>query len=149
MNSRTTRFLVFSAMALMLALVVEGRATDQEPPALSIRFDVGSDHPSLDHDGRLYLADQEWTPETQAGYVGGYRVWCGREHPTDGTPDEFLYWNQRHGWEEYRFSDIPNGDYLVTLSFSEIGLPAYTVFGVTIEGQTVPENFGTIITREA
>ncbi|MBE9506811.1 MAG: CotH kinase family protein, partial [Chloroflexi bacterium] len=122
--------------------MMRGEHTAQELATFSIRFDAGSDHSSLDQNGRLYLADQEWTPQTQAGYIGGYRVWnSNKAHPTDGTPNEFLYVNQRHNWEEYRFSNTPSGNYLVTLSFSEIGVPAYTVFDVTIEGQIVLESF--------
>ncbi|MDY7077665.1 MAG: CotH kinase family protein, partial [Chloroflexota bacterium] len=137
-----TRLLVLSAVGLMLVLVLRGDAVVKDSPTFSVYFDAGSDHPSTDHRGRLYLADQEWTSQTPSGYIGGYRVWSGREHPVDGTPDEFLHTNQRHGWEEYRFSNIPAGDYLVTLSFSEIGIPAYTVFDVAIEGRPVLENLG-------
>jgi hypothetical protein len=108
-----------------------------ESPPFSIRLDAGSDHSSHDHAGNLYTADQEWTPQTGAGHIGGYRVWSSQMHPVDGTSDRFLHENQQHGWEEYRFGNIPNGDYVVTLSFSEIGVPVYTVFDVAIEGKTV------------
>ena len=135
------QFLSLLAMGTLLTCVLRGQAPIPERLApFSIRFDVGSDHDSRDHRGRLYQTDQEWTPQTLVGYIGGYRMWNGK-HPTDGTLDEFLYVNQRHNWKEYRFSNIPNGDYLVTLSFSEIGIPAYTVFDVAIEGQIVLENF--------
>jgi spore coat protein CotH len=138
-----TRLLISFTLGLMaaLTLMVNNEIIAQEPPALPIRFDAGSDHPSTDHSGRLYLTDQEWTPQTQAGYIGGYRLWLGPEHPADGTPDEFLHRNQRHDWEEYRFSNVPNGTYVVTLHFSEIGAPIHTVFDVAIEGQIVLDSF--------
>jgi spore coat protein CotH len=136
------RFAVLLALELALIFLIRGEAAIQESPPLSMRLDAGSDHPSQDHSDRLYLADQEWSPETQAGHVGGYPVWSSsKAHPVDGTLDEFLHTNQRHGWEAYRFSNIRNGDYLVTLSFSEVGVPLYTVFDVAIEGQTVLDDF--------
>lgn len=141
MNTRITRFLLLLIAGLVLVLVLRGEIIVQKPSTLSIRLDVGSDHPSLDHNGRLYSTDQEWTPQVQAGYIGGYRMWLGPEHPADGTPDDFLHRNQRHGWEEYRFSSVPNGDYVVTLQFSEIGVPVHTVFDVAIEGQIVLDDF--------
>lgn len=137
-----TRLFISLTLGLLLALALKAHSgiIAQEPPELPIRFDAGGDHPSSDHNGRLYLADQEWTPQTEAGYIGGYRLWLGPEHPADGTPDEFLHRNQRHGWEEYRFSNVSNGDYLITLHFSEIGVPAHTVFDIAIEGQIVLNN---------
>ena len=135
------RKLVMLAVGLALAIIAGAGSVAQEPLTLPIRIDAGSDHSSLDGEGRLYLADQEWTPQARAGYIGGYRVWSSQMHPVDGTSDRLLHENQRHGWEEYRFSDVPNGDYVVTLSFSEIGIPIYTVFDVAIEGRTVLEDF--------
>ena len=101
---------------------------------------VGDDKAYTDQRGRVYLPDQEWTEETQAGYIGGYTVY-GR-FPVGGTPDRLMYENQRRDWQEYRFSGIPNGDYLVTLHFAEIAVldehgPSYTVFSVAIEDETV------------
>ena len=126
-----------SAAGLAVAIMTSCASPAPESPPLSIRLDAGSDHPSHDHAGNLYTADQEWTPQTGAGYIGGYRVWSSQMHPVDGTPDRFLHENQQHGWEEYRFGNLPNGDYVVTLSFSEIGVPVHTVFDVAIEGKTV------------
>jgi spore coat protein CotH len=144
-RSRAIKLALLAAIGLVVIISLRGEATVEqveEPPSVSIRIDVGSDHESLDHAGRLYVADQEWTPETQTGHIGGYRVWnSGKAHPTDGTADEFLHTNQRFNWEEYRFSDITNGDYLVSLAFSEIGVPYVTAFDVAIEGQTVLDDF--------
>jgi spore coat protein CotH len=136
-----TGILMVSAAELALLTMTRCASPASEFPPLSVRLDVGSDHPSHDHAGHVYSADQEWTSETRVGYIGGYRVWSGPEHPVDGTLDAVLHENQRHNWEEYRFSDIPDGDYLVTMSFSEIGVPSYTVFDVAIEGQAVLESF--------
>lgn len=132
-----SRPLALLVVGFALTLALTGESVSTEWLALPVRFDCGSDHPTQDHRGRIYLADQEWSPQAGAGYIGGYRVWSGKEHPVDGTPDPSLHTNQRHNWEEYRFSNIPDGDYLVTLTFSEIGTPAYTVFHVAIEGQIV------------
>ncbi|HDQ72712.1 MAG TPA: hypothetical protein ENN19_11555, partial [Chloroflexi bacterium] len=115
--------------------------TTSSETTFPILFDVGNDHPIQLPDGRLYQADQAWTPETPMGYIGGYRVWSSEIHPVDGTPDGVLHQNQRHEWEAYRFSDIPDGDYLVTLSFSEIGLPEYSIFDVSIEDRVVLSHF--------
>ena len=137
-----TKLHVLLTVGLLLACVArDGFAGRMTPTTLLVRFDVGSDHPSVDQNGHPYSTDQEWTPQTQAGYIGGHRVWSGKEHPVDGTPDGFLHTNQRHNWEEYRFSNVPNGKYLVTLSFSEIGVPSVTIFDVAIEDQTVLDDF--------
>ena len=136
---------LFAAIALGLVITfgvyLWGVSAAQDPPPLPVRFDAGSDHDSLDHSGRLFLPDQEWTEETQAGFIGGHSVYDGPEHPAHGTLDEFLHRNQRHNWEEYRFSSIPNDSYLVTLSFSEIGFPSHMVFDVTMEDRTVLDDF--------
>ena len=116
-------------------------AIAQSEPDFPIRFDAGSDHPTMASDNRLYMADQPWSPENPFGYVGGYRVWTSEMHPVDGTEDAVLHENQRHGWEAYRFGRLPRGDYLVTLSFSEIGVPTYDRFDVAIEGETVLHAF--------
>jgi len=131
-------------MGLALTLVIYREVPAQTPLPLPIRLNVGSNQPYTAQDGRVYLADQEWSPETQAGYIGGHQVY-GR-FPSGGTPDKLLYENQRRDWQEYRFSDIPNGDYLVTLHFSEMAVleehgPSYTIFDVAIEDQTVLDDF--------
>ncbi len=128
-------------LAVLFFLGSAGYLSASSELTFPIRFDVGNDHPIQLSDGRLYQADQAWTPETPMGYIGGYRVWSSEIHPVDGTPDSALHQNQRHEWEAYRFSEIPNGDYLVTLSFSEIGLPEYSIFDVSIEGRVVLSDF--------
>jgi spore coat protein CotH len=127
-------------MGLMLIAEIRSEVISQAPPTLSIRFNVGSDQPYTDREGHVYLPDQEWTPQTQAGYIGGYPVSAAL--PVGGTPDNALYERQRRDWQEYRFSDIPNGAYLVTLRFSQIAVlndhgPLYSVFDVAIENQTI------------
>ena len=134
-----TRALIASAIGVMLTFVVCGKITAQQPLPLPIRLNVGTDQPYTAQNGRVYLPDQEWAA-TRAGYIGGHQVY-GR-FPSGGTPDKLLYENQRRNWQEYRFSGIPDDDYLVTLHFSEMAVleehgPAYTIFDVAIEGQTV------------
>lgn len=133
--------IVSLTVGLTLALTICGETSAQTPLTLPIRLNVGSDQPYTAQDGRVYLPDQEWTPETQAGYIGGYQVYGGR-FPSGGTPDKILYENQRRNWQEYRFSGIPNGDYLVTMHFSEVAVleeygPTYTIFDIAIENRTV------------
>jgi spore coat protein CotH len=140
-DTRMKRPLVHLAVGLVLSLVICSQITAQGSPAFSIRFGAGGNNPYTDQNGHLYLPDQEWTPQTQAGYIGGRRMSYGFWQHIDGTPDEDLHKRQRLDWQEYRFSSVPNGDYLVTLSFSKIGTHPYTVFGVNIEGQAVLENF--------
>lgn len=136
--------LVRLAMALLFTLMVAGEAIAQEPPTFPIRLNAGTDQAYTDHRGIVYAPEQAWTPETGIGYIGGYPVY-GR-FASGGTPDKILYENQRRNWQEYRFSGIPNGDYLVTLRFSEIAVfddfgPCYTIFDVAIEDQTVLDDF--------
>jgi spore coat protein CotH len=135
---------LFLSLVMVLALGCDGSAA-HAPPAFPIRFNVGSDQPYTDQRGRVYLPDQEWTPQTQAGYIGGYSVSVA--FPViGGAPDDALHKKQRRGWQEYRFSDIPNGDYLIALHLSQIAVfddhgPLYTVFDVLIEDQTVLDDF--------
>lgn len=132
------------AMGLVLTLAICGGTIAQAPPTLPIRFNVGSDQPYTDQRNRVYLPDQEWTPRTQAGYIGGYQVSAAL--PVGGTPDSTLYERQRRDWREYRFSDIPNGDYLITLHFSQVAVlnnygSLYAIFDVIIENQTMLDDF--------
>ena len=134
------RPLIALAVGLLAALVVSSETPAQALPRLPIRLNVGSDEPYTDSNGNGYYPDQEWTPQTQAGYIGGHSV--SAAFTVGGTPDTALYEKQRRGWQEYRFSSIPNGDYLVTLHFCQIAVlddhgPLYTILNVAIEDQTV------------
>jgi spore coat protein CotH len=138
---------LFGALAIGLVLTFElcSGAIVHASPTFPIRFNVGGDQPYTDQGGRVYSPDQEWTPQTKAGYIGGYPV--SAAFPViGGTLDDTLHQKQRRGWQEYRFSDIPNGDYLIVLHFSQIAVfddhgPLYMVFDVMIEGQTVLDDF--------
>ena len=128
------------AVGLAVALVVSGEAPAQTPPTLPIRLNAGDDESYTDQQGNVYHGDQEWTSETRAGYIGGHSV--SAAFAIGGTFDETLYEEQRHGWQEYRFSSIPNGDYLVTLHFGQIAVlddrgPLFAILDVAIEDQTV------------
>jgi len=135
---------LFLSLMMMLALGCDG-AIVHASPVFPIRFNVGSDQSYTDERGRVYSPDQEWTPQTQAGYIGGHPV--SAAFPViGGALDDALHKQQRRAWQEYRFSDIPNGDYLIALHFSQIAVfddhgPLYTIFDVMIEGQTVLEDF--------
>lgn len=129
----------------VLVAIIGLAATDSRAdPTLPIRFNAGSEEAYVAYNGDLYLPDQPWTPDSPAGYVGGYQqlpaMWW---IPVGGTSDEMLYKPQRRDWGEYRISNIPNGDYLVTLRFSEqqVHGPGLSVFDVAIEGQTVLEDY--------
>lgn len=134
------RPLITLAVGLAVALVISGETPAQALPRLPIRLNAGSDEPYTDSNGNGYYPDQEWTPQTQAGYIGGHSV--SAAFTVGGTPDSTLYEKQRRGWQEYRFSSIPNGDYLVTLHFGQIAVlddrgPLFAILNVAIEDQTV------------
>ncbi len=131
------RLLVPLIVGLVLLLAIHSPITAQDAPTFPIRINAGGDQPYTDQNGHIYLPDQEWTPQTPVGYVGGRRMGYGFWQYIDATPEEELHKRQRLGWEAYRFGNIPNGDYLVTLSFSMIGPHPDPVFSVDIEGQTV------------
>ncbi|MCP4541279.1 MAG: hypothetical protein GY832_29455 [Chloroflexi bacterium] len=131
------RLLVSLTVGLVLLLAICNQTIAQDSPTFPIRINVGGDQPYTDPNNHVYLPDQEWTPQTQIGYVGGRRMAYGFWQHIDATPDEDLHKGQRLDWEAYRFGNIPNGDYLVTLSFSMIGAHPDPVFGVNIEGQAV------------
>ncbi len=143
------------AMGLVLIFTLYSRAIAQAPPTFPIRFNAGSDQLYTDQRGHVYSPDQEWTPQTRAGHVGGYPV--SAAFPViGGVPDGTLYQMQRRNWQEYRFSDIPNGDYVITLHFSQIAVvddrspsntkgseaaPLYAIFDVVVEDETALDDF--------
>ena len=94
----------------------------------------------------MFLADRAWSGNSAFGYVGGHKwvptEWWQGIGPVGGTADHGLYKTQRYGWQEYRVSRIPNGDYLLTLRFDEqeVHGPGFKIFDVAVEGQTVLGN---------
>jgi subtilisin family serine protease len=89
-----------------------------------------------DSTGAVWAADQAWTAGS-FGYVGAGGT---RTVPGDiaGTDDDDLYRDQRQNMVGYRFSELPEGTYLVDLRFAELTLrrSGDRVFSVSIEGST-------------
>jgi hypothetical protein len=76
-------------------------------------------------------------------FVGGSTF--STTHSITGTSDPTLYQTERWDWSPTLTYNIPvvNGTYTVTLHFAEIyfNAPGQRVFDVSIEGQTVLQNF--------
>ena len=115
------------------------------PPPLPLRLDCGSDSAYTAVYGTVYLADHAWIAGSY-GHIGGepYRPtewWDGND--VGATADAELYKTQHIGWEEYRISQIPDGDYLLTLRFEEQVLhgPGLSIFDLVVEGQQVLDDF--------
>jgi len=89
-----------------------------------------------DPDGRLWRADQAYTPGG-FGYVnfgGTYNT----THSIANTDADPLYQSERWGMASYRF-DVPNGLYRIELKLAEIYAWSadQRVFDIKIEGQTL------------
>jgi hypothetical protein len=91
-------------------------------------------------------AGQSWTA------ASGFNV--GNTYTTSnaiaGTPDQALYQTERFGKTFNYSTSLPNGNYNVTLKFSEIfwSAPGQRVFNVAINGIPVLTNFD-ILTQTA
>jgi spore coat protein CotH len=111
--------------------------------SLPIRINVGQSQAYLAQNGDEFLADQAWTFESGIGYVSGTALANGGESIVGGTLDRLLYKYTRLDWEEYRFSGIPNGDYVVTLHFNEqmVHGPALSLMDIRLEASLVLNDF--------
>jgi subtilisin family serine protease len=90
--------------------------------------------------GDFYAVDRAYTVGG-FGYVGPSSV-RATKHDIAGTDRDPLYADLRQGMTDYRFT-VPDGTYVVTLSFSELQLDkaGSRVFGVSLEGTQVLNNF--------
>lgn len=111
--------------------------------SLPIRINVGQSQAYLAQNGDEFLADQAWTFESGMGYVSETPSANAGTSIVSGTLDRLLYKYTRLDWEEYRFSGIPNGDYVVTLHFNEqiVHGPALSVMDIRIEASLVLNDF--------
>lgn len=116
-----------------------------EPTPLPLRIDCAGSEPYVTTDGTVYLADRALTASAPYGFLGGYEdlpVEWYDYYPVGNTNEPMLYKTQRLDWQEYRVHRIPNGDYLLTLSFAEQieHGPGFSVFDIVAEGQTLVED---------
>lgn len=90
--------------------------------------------------GALFLADQEYSSSSHAGYILGSKVTAQLPIGGAANPHAALHGSARVGWRCYAF-DVPNGRYLVRLHFAEIDLsvhgPSLRRFDVSVEGAPV------------
>jgi spore coat protein H len=130
-----------SGSSMWLPLLRSASALSQVP----LRLDAAGSAQYVAADGTVYEPDHPWTVGAPYGYLGGYEDlpldwWDGYE--LGHTKDQMLYKTQRLNWQEYRVSQIPNGDYLLTLHFAEqvVHGPGLSVFDLVVEGQTVADD---------
>ncbi len=131
--NRTGRFLL--TLALVLALLSPNTlATARSPSeaehaatraalvtprldaAYEVRVNAGSPTPYTDLDGKVWAADQPYTPSSW-GYVGGN--YYSTALAIEETLDDPLYQSQHTNMSAYLF-DVPNDVYEVELRFAEI-----------------------------
>lgn len=93
----------------------------------------------VDTSGRLWLADQAYTPGG-FGYVGGQTF--AVTNAIANTEDDTLFQSERWGMTAYKF-DIPNGQYRVEMLFDEnwYGIAGNRCFDVRLQGVTVLSMF--------
>ena len=120
--------------------VIEGDGQIVEPPAYEFRVDVGGEAPYTDANGKVWNADQAYSPGSY-GYIGGNRGYISNANIAN-TQDDELYRSERWALSGYKI-DLPNGEYTVFLHFAELVYQATgsRVFSVKLEGTTVLNNF--------
>jgi hypothetical protein len=109
------------------------------PPLPSVVFVNAGGSNYSDGEGNRWSADQSYAPG-RWGYTSGktYRT----SATIANTTDDVLYQTERYGNFSYKF-DVANGEYDVTLYFTEIYHTAAgrRLFDVRIEGDLVLDNF--------
>ncbi|MDQ7054819.1 MAG: Ig-like domain-containing protein [candidate division KSB1 bacterium] len=120
--------------------VIEGDGQIVEPPAYEFRVDVGGETAYTDALGKIWNADQAYSPGSY-GYIGGNRGYIANAAIANTNDDE-LYKSERWGLTSYKI-DLPNGEYNVFLHFAELVYQSTgsRVFSVKLEGTTVLNNF--------
>ena len=133
MNTRALAF------ALPFAALSSGLSFSQD---LVVRLNCGGGDLTAQN-GAVYEADREYLPTVQNGYVGGTPgvALSGLNGSLIGgldNPLKQVYYTSRQDWDAYHF-EVPNGDYIVRLQFSENYVFGVDIrrFTVTIEGTPV------------
>ena len=102
------------------------------------------DNAFVDGGGNTWAADQAFVPGDPAawGYSGTSTGTYVTTSAIANTVDDTLYQSERYNMVNYRFT-VPNGDYKVTLKFSENWMTAakQRLFDVRLEGVTVMSSF--------
>ena len=155
---RRNSFLIICFLATLLGCGGSDDEAQTKPSGgttYAIRINCGGDEITLD-DGRIFLADEAYPGSGSAGYIGGETgteqewyingvicsirdfVWYGNFGQVYPVLEAALFYSGRRNPEEYRF-DLPNGNYLVQLHFSEMEVhgQGFSIFDVIIEGDTV------------
>lgn len=144
---RTLLSAIFIALVSLLVSVDDVFAKKIHPQAepinLPLHINIGATVPYTTTDNLVFLPDQPWGPAVQYGYVGGVSLSQSDYWLISGTDNSSIYRTTRRKWQEYKVRDLPEGEYLVTLHFAELFThgPGLTVFDISIEGQTVLNNF--------
>lgn len=145
---RSGAYVVLCLLWLLQLCYFSPNVLAQTPPTLPIYINAGSTTPYKAPNGLIYSADQPWSLASLVGYVGGSAASTGM--PIEGADAKMigadLYKTQRRGWQEYRVSALPNGEYVVTLHFAEqeVHGPGLAVFDVFINNQLVLEDFDAV-----
>jgi len=119
-----------------LTVSLAGNGVDQ----LELRINVG-DTGFTDVNGDFFVADKAYVAGDY-GYIGGaVGVFTS---DVSGTSDDFLYQSMRGGSTfSYNFDNLPDGDYTVTLYFTEpiFAVTGERLFDVSAEGVPVLSSF--------
>lgn len=132
----------WSVVALALLGLAGCALTDTmfaEQEQVLLRVNCGAEEDYVDESGNLWVADGRLAE----GPVGGMTVErVGLTMEDADAPKVYLI--ERYSMEAYEFS-LPNGTYTVRLHFAEtydgITGPEQRIFSVTVNGETVLENF--------
>ena len=100
--------------------------TDNKTAFSELNILLGATRYFIDKENQLWMPDQEYR-EGSWGHIGGKpfkllnnnRLPYGTDKNIKGTDDDPVYQTQQMGIKEYRM-DLPDGDYELTLHFSEL-----------------------------
>jgi cysteine-rich repeat protein len=111
-------------------------ASDNDCNAVVFLIDTGSTTTNTDSQGRLWQADDHYSPSPgRTADVGSVEI--------QGTEDDFIYQTNRWGLDSYNLP-VENGNYVVILHFAEtwtgIDAPGERVFDIDVEGQILSDH---------
>ena len=120
--------LALSGVSEDLVVVANFEENNPEPPA------AGTVVRAINSGGNAYLSVDGISYEADTAYTGGNTI--TRSNTISGTADDTLYQSERYGTFSYALP-LTNGDYTITLQFSEIYWTANgaRVFDGLVEGQ--------------
>ncbi|MDF1572040.1 MAG: glycoside hydrolase family 2 TIM barrel-domain containing protein [Bacteroidales bacterium] len=117
------------------AIVLPSQLVLINPQEVDLAINCGSNVQYYAGGNTVWLADQPYVPGG-FGYVGGEKMMLQKDIALKGTGDPALFFQYLFNPESYHF-DLPDGKYLVHVTFAEPDLPGeQRVFEITCNDQS-------------